>query len=44
MRNILVHMYEDIDYAILHASIEPALDEFGILVTHLTPDTDELKG
>lgn len=44
MRNILVHMYEDIDYTILHASIEPALDDFGTLVTHLTPRTNEAKG
>lgn len=28
MRNILVHMYERIDYAILHQSIGPALRDF----------------
>ena len=28
MRNLLVHMYEQIDYAILHESIKPALKDF----------------
>jgi uncharacterized protein YutE (UPF0331/DUF86 family) len=28
MRNILVHMYEDIDYAIVHQSIGPLLSDF----------------
>lgn len=28
MRNLLVHMYEQIDYAILHESIKPALHDF----------------
>ena len=28
MRNIIVHLYEDIDYTILHASIQPALRDF----------------
>ena len=32
MRNILVHMYEDIDYAILHQSIQPTLRDFGRFV------------
>lgn len=28
MRNILVHLYEDIDYHILYDSIQPALRDF----------------
>lgn len=32
MRNILVHMYETIDYAIVHASIAPALRDFAAFV------------
>lgn len=28
MRNVLVHLYEDIDYTILQASISPALRDF----------------
>lgn len=28
MRNVLVHLYEDIDYQILHGSIQPALQDF----------------
>jgi uncharacterized protein YutE (UPF0331/DUF86 family) len=33
MRNILVHLYEDIDYSILRASIVPALEDFRRFVT-----------
>ncbi|ABQ92442.1 type VII toxin-antitoxin system HepT family RNase toxin [Roseiflexus sp. RS-1] len=32
MRNILVHLYETIDYAVLHASIAPALHDFALFV------------
>lgn len=32
MRNILVHLYETIDYALLHASIPPALHDFALFV------------
>ncbi len=32
MRNILVHMYEEIDYAILHQSIPAALEDFAQFV------------
>jgi uncharacterized protein YutE (UPF0331/DUF86 family) len=32
MRNVLVHMYEEIDYTILRDSIEPALQDFGQFV------------
>ena len=33
MCNVLVHLYEDIDYTILRDSIEPALQDFGQFVT-----------
>lgn len=33
MRNVLVHLYETIDYQILHTSIQPALQDFGQFVT-----------
>jgi uncharacterized protein YutE (UPF0331/DUF86 family) len=32
MRNVIVHLYQEIDYAILHASIRPALRDFGHFV------------
>ena len=32
MRNVLVHLYDEIDYAILHASIVPALTDFAEFV------------
>jgi uncharacterized protein YutE (UPF0331/DUF86 family) len=32
MRNIIVHMYETIDYAIIHQSIGPLLSDFGRFV------------
>jgi len=32
MRNVLVHLYETIDYQILHTSIQPALQDFGQFV------------
>lgn len=32
MRNVLVHMYEDIDYEILHQSIPTALEDFAQFV------------
>lgn len=34
MRNILVHIYEEIDYTILHASVRPALEDFRLFVSH----------
>ena len=34
MRNILVNVYEEIDYTILHASIRPALRNFGRFIAH----------
>lgn len=37
-RNILVHLYEDIDYAILHSAIEPALSDFHQFVTTMSED------
>lgn len=35
LRNILVHLYEDIDYEIVAASIDRALDDFGALLRTL---------
>lgn len=32
MRNIIVHLYEEIDYDILHKSIDLALKDFGLFV------------
>ncbi len=32
MRNVLVHLYDEIDYTILHASIVPALTDFAQFV------------
>ncbi|VAW31409.1 Protein of unknown function DUF86, SO_3166 group [hydrothermal vent metagenome] len=32
MRNILVHLYEEIDYNILHSSIQPTLQDFNQFV------------
>lgn len=32
MRDVLVHLYERIDYDILHASIAPALHDFALFV------------
>jgi uncharacterized protein YutE (UPF0331/DUF86 family) len=29
LRNVLVHLYEDVDMEILAASVKPALDDFG---------------
>ncbi len=37
MRNVLVHLYDEIDMRILHASIEPALRDFPALVAALAP-------
>lgn len=36
MRNLLVHLYEEFDYAILHASVGRAIDDFSQLVTALS--------
>lgn len=35
LRNILVHLYEDIDYAIIATSVNPAIDDFGAFIRHL---------
>jgi len=32
MRNVIVHLYQRIDYGILHTSIKPALRDFGEFV------------
>jgi uncharacterized protein YutE (UPF0331/DUF86 family) len=41
MRNLLVHLYEDIDYRILRDSIEPALNDFGQFVVILSSSLDK---
>ena len=41
MRNILVHQYEDIDYVILHDSIEPALHDFAQFAALLATRLDQ---
>lgn len=41
MRNVLVHLYEAIDYEILRASIGEALRDFAALVAALQPLAEE---
>lgn len=41
MRNIIVHMYERIDYAILHDSIETALQDFARFVAIFEGQIDD---
>ena len=45
MRNVIVHMYESIDYTILAHSVNPALDDFTDFIAVLAPlaehDRDE---
>lgn len=41
MRNVLVHMYEEIDYTILHNSIAPALRDFSQFVSILATRVEE---
>lgn len=38
LRNVLVHLYEDIDYQIVAASIDAALADFGALLRKLEAD------
>ncbi len=40
MRNVLVHLYEDIDYQILHDSIQPALQDFSQFAAIFAKDLD----
>ena len=35
MRDILVHLYEEIDYTMLHASIGPAIEDFRVFIATL---------
>ena len=37
MRNVLVHLYEEIDYGILHESVADALRDFPELIRDLEP-------
>jgi uncharacterized protein YutE (UPF0331/DUF86 family) len=41
MRNVLVHLYDEIDYRILHESIGDALHDFAALIAALAPLADE---
>jgi uncharacterized protein YutE (UPF0331/DUF86 family) len=41
MRNILVHLYEEIDHTILHQSIPAYLNDFAQFVTHFESQMDE---
>jgi len=43
MRNILVHQYEDVDYIILHDSIEPALHDFAQFAALLTTRFEQVS-
>lgn len=40
MRNVLVHLYEEIDYQILHSSIQPALQDFSQFAAIIAKDLD----
>ncbi len=41
MRNIIVHLYEEIDYAILHESIKLALQDFSQFVSIFESDLED---
>ena len=41
MRNIIVHLYEEIDYAILHESINLALQDFSQFVSIFESDLEQ---
>jgi len=41
MRNVLVHLYDEIDYTILQASIVPALADFAEFVTAIERQLEE---
>jgi uncharacterized protein YutE (UPF0331/DUF86 family) len=41
MRNLLVHLYDEIDYSILHASIQPALEDFAQFVALFERQLDD---
>lgn len=43
LRNILVHLYEDIDYEIVAASIDAALDDFDALLRRLEEDLPDVE-
>ena len=44
LRNVLVHLYEDIDYGIVAASVGKAIDDFGELLDALSASLDEADG
>ena len=41
LRNVLVHLYEDIDHEILHESVSRALRDFPRLIQELEPQTHD---
>jgi uncharacterized protein YutE (UPF0331/DUF86 family) len=41
MRNVIVHLYDEIDYEILRDSIDPALADFGALLVLLQQRLEE---
>lgn len=43
MRNVLVHLYEDIDYQILRDSIQPALRDFSQFTAVFAEELDDKK-
>ena len=43
MRNVLVHLYRDIDYSLLHKTIQENLDAFEECITHLFLYLDKLN-
>jgi uncharacterized protein YutE (UPF0331/DUF86 family) len=42
MRNVIVHLYQEIDYAILQASIAPALRDFGQFIALFEARLDDV--
>ena len=43
LRNVLVHLYEELDYSILARSITPALEDFGALLALFQRRLEEME-
>lgn len=43
LRNVLVHLYEELDYSILAGSITPALEDFGALLALFQQRLEEME-
>jgi uncharacterized protein YutE (UPF0331/DUF86 family) len=43
LRNVLVHLYEELDYSILAGSITPALEDFGALLALFQRRLEEME-